>query len=372
MTTCEPTAPRAATEPRDTDRAGPAPPEPASRDVLLDNAKFLLIALVVIGHAISPARDTRLADALYFWIYLFHMPAFVLICGYLSKSFDGAPRRVDRLLTGVAVPYLIFWALYSGQQLLAGDSAPPSPLEPVWITWFLLALLLWRLSVPLWRRLRWPVAVAVGVSLATGVQEFGFDMSMSRVLSLLPFFVLGLALRPEHLEALRRRWVRVAAVLLFAAAFAATFVLIPDLSTEWVLWRETLETRDAPITPGLLVRAGFLAAAGLLALGVLALAPRRRTWFTALGATTMYVYLLHGLPIRIAEMAGWYDAVDGYAGLAVNTGAAVLLTLLLASRPVRWATRWAVEPRVPWVLARGGPGTGPEEAGTPSRNGSRV
>ncbi|MGH3747645.1 MAG: acyltransferase family protein, partial [Micromonosporaceae bacterium] len=90
------------------------------RVALLDNAKFLLIFLVVVGHAVELTPATPTGDAIYVWIYTFHMPAFVLIAGYLSRSFDGSAERVHRLLTTVVAPYLIFWVLYALQSLWVG------------------------------------------------------------------------------------------------------------------------------------------------------------------------------------------------------------------------------------------------------------
>ena len=35
--------------------------------------------------------------------------------------------------------------------------------------------------------------------------------------------------------------------------------------------------------------------------------PRRRMWFTALGAGTLYGYLLHGFLVKAADYQGWFD-----------------------------------------------------------------
>ncbi|MDS1272187.1 hypothetical protein RIF23_18010 [Lipingzhangella sp. LS1_29] len=347
--------------------AGSAPPEtvrkperPASasgpvRDAHLDNAKFVLIVLVFVGHAISPARDTLLAEAVYFWIYLFHMPAFVLICGYVSASFDGSARRVDRLITTVLAPYLIFWGVYVAEAHVAGRGYPESPVDPIWLTWFLVALFVWRISVPFWKRIRWPLAVAVAVSLAAATVSTGDALGISRILSLLPFFVLGLCLQPGHLEWLHQRWVQVLAVLVLLGTMVAAVPLASELSTEWVFWRASLADREVDLLPlGMAARTGFLVLAGVLTMAFLAVIPRAQTWFTQLGAYTMFVYLLHGLPIRIAEQLGWYEAVDGYAGLAANTVSAVVLSFVLCTPWVRRATGWLVEPHATWLHRRSG------------------
>lgn len=328
---------------------------PKKRDALLDNAKFLLIVLVFVGHAIEPVTETRLAEALYFWIYLFHMPAFVLISGYLSRSFDGSGRRIDKLLTTVVAPYLIFWGIYALQSLSVGRKLPDGPLEPLWITWFLAALFVWRLTVPLWNRIRWPFAVSIGISFLGGLVATGDALGVSRILSLLPFFVAGLMLEQRHFDMLKSGWVRAwsAAVVLVTAAM--TYIYLEQASREWVYWRESLLDRDVDLLPlGLPGRLAFLVLAFSLTAALLSLTPRRTTWFTRLGALTMYVYLLHGLIIRGAKQFGWYELTSDHLGdhgaLAVNVVLAVVFTCVLCTPWVRSATRWAVEPNVASLL----------------------
>ncbi|MCB0908932.1 MAG: hypothetical protein KDB63_17645 [Nocardioidaceae bacterium] len=64
-------------------------PAPASRprDPWLDNTKFVLVALVVVGHAIGLLKDGAAGEWLYNFVYFWHIPAFVLITGHFSPSF---------------------------------------------------------------------------------------------------------------------------------------------------------------------------------------------------------------------------------------------------------------------------------------------
>lgn len=350
----EPPAPAAA---GGTDTAAPRRPAPAKRDALLDNAKFLLIVLVVVGHAIEPTTDTRIGEAVYFWVYLFHMPAFVLISGYLSKSQDGSGRRIDKLLTTVAAPYLIFWGVYALQSLSVGRKLPDGPLEPLWLTWFLAALFVWRLTVPLWKRIRYPLAVAVAVSLAGGLVATGDVLGMSRIVSLLPFFVAGLLMEQRHLDLLTSGWVRAWSVGVVVVTAAMSYLYLEQLSREWVYWRESLVDRDMELLPvGIPGRILFMALAFSLTVAVLSLTPRAKTWFTRYGALTMFAFLLHGLVIRVAEGFGYFDWADralGAHGAFAVTGLLGLgLTFLLMSAWVRKATGWLVEPKLDRILRR--------------------
>src|SRR6266545_2379728 len=100
--------------PRTTAAGQPAPQPTKKRDAFFDNAKYLAIVLVAMGHAWEPLRgDSRAAAALYITVYTFHMPAFIVISGYFSRSFDAGPGRIKRLVTGVAVPYVLFEVAYS-------------------------------------------------------------------------------------------------------------------------------------------------------------------------------------------------------------------------------------------------------------------
>lgn len=56
------------------------------RDYLFDNYKVFLIFLVVIGHFIEPSyTNNEFLYTLKWFIFSFHMPAFIFISGYFSK-----------------------------------------------------------------------------------------------------------------------------------------------------------------------------------------------------------------------------------------------------------------------------------------------
>ncbi len=57
------------------------------RDSFFDNAKFILIVLVVFGHMIETfIEDNVTVYAIYKVIYSFHMPAFILVSGFFTKG----------------------------------------------------------------------------------------------------------------------------------------------------------------------------------------------------------------------------------------------------------------------------------------------
>ncbi|WP_030605934.1 acyltransferase family protein [Streptomyces fulvoviolaceus] len=349
--------------------AGPAPddrsgsPEapkqhenPKQRDAFFDNAKYLAIVLVAVAHAWEPLRPgSRAVTAAYILVYAFHMPAFIVISGYFSRGFDGSPEKIRRLITGVAVPYVVFETAYTLYTRWT-DQVPERPislLNPLYLTWFLAALFLWRLTTPLWRRVRWPLPLALALAVpATVSPAIGNDLALQRALQFLPYFVLGLCLKPEHFRLVRRREVRVLAVPLFVCALAVAYWAVPRRSGAWFFQRDGAGELGAPYWYGPVMTLVLFGCSLLLVVCFLAWVPGRRTWFTALGAGTLYGYLLHGFFAQGAKFWGWYDPewIGGPLGeIVVSVVAAAIVTALCAP-PVRRAFRCVTEPDLGWAF----------------------
>ncbi|MGH3488086.1 MAG: acyltransferase family protein [Actinopolymorphaceae bacterium] len=323
------------------------------RDPFFDNAKFLAIALVVVGHAVEPLLDVPAARAGYLFLYMFHMPVFIIIAGYFSRGFPSSSDKVRKLITQLLVPFVVFQLAYMGlARLVGGRDVDITLLDPYFLVWFLLALFAWRLSTPVWHRLRWPLGMAVGISVLAGIQELPGVLETGRILSLLPFFVLGLMIRAEHVEVLRRPMIRMLAALVMVGGLAVAWFAAPRMSVEWVLWRRSNAFLGVDDLTGTAMRLGMLVCATVLAAAFLALVPRGRTWFSGLGMATLYVYLLHGLPVKLADYAGWYDhpALHTVAGIAAVGAVGIVLALVLSTPVVRRLTGWAVEPRLAWAF----------------------
>lgn len=330
--------------------------EARGRDPFFDNAKYLTILLVGCGHAWEPLTyGSRAATALYLVVYAFHMPAFALISGYFSRGFDMSPGRVRRLVAQVAVPYVLFEVAYTLFYRWAAHDAgyPVSLLDPWFVMWFLPALFVWRLTAPVWRVLRHPVLVALAVAaLASMSPSTGGDLALQRVLGFLPCFVLGLVLRPEHFARLRTRAVRLAGLPVLAAALVCAYRVAPGFDTDWLYHRAAVTVTGAPAWAALLTTPALFVLALLLTGCFLAWVPGRRRWFTALGAGTLYAYLLHGFVIKASRYGGWYDHrwLHTPPGGLVVTALAVAMMTVLCTRPVRRVFGVLVEPRLAWAF----------------------
>ncbi|MFI8852161.1 acyltransferase family protein [Streptomyces sp. NPDC053499] len=328
-------------------------PYRGDRDPFLDNAKFLLIVLVVVGHIwpMGLVEGSRTVKAAYLWISSFHMPAFILLSGYFSRGFTGRPEQIRGLLTKVLAPYLVFEVLYTAVEAVAwGKPFQLTLTEPTFVCWFLAALFVWRLTAPVWRVIPWPLPVAVLVSLVAGTSTLGDDLALPRVLMFWPWFVLGLTLRPEHFARLREsRVLRYCAPPVLVAGGVAAYALAPGTDVHW-LWMSYGQADLGVSTPAyLLVRLGLFAVTALMTGAFLALVPRRALWLTALGAVTLYPYLLHGLLTTAAHAYGWDAPLRplGPFGAALLTACGAAVAVLLSTAPVRRLARPLIEPPVP-------------------------
>jgi fucose 4-O-acetylase-like acetyltransferase len=325
-----------------------------ARDPWLDNVKMVLVTVVVVGHAIVLVPLGEVQAQVYDFIYYWHIPAFVLVTGYLSRSFRWSRRHLLSVLTTLLVPYAIFeWLMATFRVHVVSeiDSVERMWLNPHWPMWYLVVLAMWRLLTPA-LRLHWvAVPLSVGVSLMAGIWNVElFDIN--RMLGLLPFFVAGLHLPASVLTAARARWSWLVGLVVLALVWRLAAVTDDYWSTQWLYYRTSYDELGEGTTDGAWDRLRLLGVAAAGSVAALSLVPRRRSFLSAMGASTLVVYLLHGFVIRLLEARGYADWMpdDEWATLAITVAFAVSLALLLAWPPVAGRLNALVDP-VNTVLA---------------------
>lgn len=349
------------TAPPETEQEHPEPaPEPTpdapkrKREPYLDNVKFVLIAFVIVGHSLVPTLSTDSARSLYIFIYTFHMPLFVLVSGYLSRNFWNSNAKTNKLVDTFVVPYVIVEVGYALVRLGLGQKWSLTIIDPAWINWYLLALLFWRLSTPVWKRMKYPIPVAIAIYLFAGFSQISGDFSMDRFFGLMPFFVIGLVMQPEHFELLDRRWIKIVSVFVVLGAAAVSIFIAPKAPLKPFYYKHSFQDMDLSWWMGLGVRAGLLICGLAMSYAVLALVPRRETWFTDLGTRTLYCYLLHGIPVLIAKDQGWLELpwLHGPLGVLAISASCFALAIVLCLPETRTVFKWVLEPRLTWLYRR--------------------
>lgn len=271
-----------------------------SRDHRLDRAKGILIMLVVLGHFLTRASgwDSETLRAVQTTIYSFHMPAFVFLAGITAKSTRLAERTMFFLVLLVtAIP-----AYYGWMALLDLDVGFDG-VTPIWLTWFLMAMVWWMLSVPLIERMpRTMLATSLVVGLIGGIiPSLGDEFAVARTLTFWPFFVVGKLYGARILSWAGERGIAGRTALTGAAIVPVALFVLGDVDRMWLFGSRSIEWFDVGVVDGLGMRAAVAVSAALSTLVLLTWTGRSDDVVATIGRRSLAIYLLHGFAVRLAE-----------------------------------------------------------------------
>ena len=170
-----------------------------ARDYRIDSMKGLLIILVIMGHLIIALDNYNFINhGVMGLIYIFHMPLFILISGYLTKHPDNQqPRQMWKGVGNIMVTLFIFQAITSFRiYLYSGDVLMSLKGFPFGILWYLMSLIWWRIMLyytpkSLLNRPLLYLIIAIVVSFMSGLFHLGSFLAVQRTLNFYFFFLLG-------------------------------------------------------------------------------------------------------------------------------------------------------------------------------------
>lgn len=305
------------------------------RNAYFDNARVLLIFLVVFGHMIQPFRDgsTEL-NTLYMWMYTFHMPVFIFLAGFFAKG-SGDIKYVLKLSKKLLLPYLIFQVVYSIFYFYIGKEGWQTSLfDPHWSLWFLFSLFSWHMLLYWFKKIPavLGILIAVQIGLIVGYfGEIGHTFSLSRTLVFFPFFLLGYWLTEKHVMWLKQRAFKLISLVIMSAAAVAIYYA-PDFNSGWLLASKSYGDLGSPEYGGIARLLVYLTST-LMAMSVMAWVPTVKSKLTFIGTRTLYVYLLHGFFIQYFREANLFN-VDNIFDLFGLGLLSALIVFILSSKPV--------------------------------------
>lgn len=88
------------------------------------------------------------------------------------------------------------------------------------------------------------------------------------------------------------------------AGFGLAFLTHDRMNARWLNWDTSNAELGVDELTGTVMRLALLATAAVLIAAFLAVVPSRRTWYSDLGAATLYGYLLHGFLTRLFTFEG--------------------------------------------------------------------
>lgn len=313
------------------------------RNYKIDNIRFILIFLVVLGHFFEPTSSTTLAYISEF-IYSFHMPVFVFISGYLAKF--NTQRIVRTYLYSyilMQTVYILFNKYYLGIYTTSFDYSYPH-----YTLWYLLAMAMYCMIIPLIQTDRIGkkivvLAISLFISLFAGTDlGVGYAFTAARFFGFLPFFVLGYYMRTEPLtEKLKKITLPVKLLLGIVFGGAICFFEMLILNTPLVsIW----DTYYA--FPYIQTNGGWKARVILLITGFLWIAfffiitPKKKIpVISNIGANTFPIYIFHGLVVKIM-LNGGLSNLDSIKYTVITVAVSAAMLLIFGTKTASAVAKW--------------------------------
>ena len=310
------------------------------RNYKMDNIRFLLIFLVILGHFIELFQG-EFSLALYKIIYSFHMPAFLFLTGFFARF---KPRKI---FFNLICPYILFQTLYRAFDafIIHGkDSFTLNFTTPYWILWYLLTVICYYLLIPLIdtenvRSRKIILGLAIAISLLAGYDSsIGYYGSLSRSFTFLPFFLAGFYLsKTKKMPQKNHLTLPLSGLLALLCSF---YIMNNSGITKQVLYG-SYSYEKAGYNP--LIKAIILVCGFAWIIFLLSAVPEKKIPFVSLlGQNTLSIFLLHGFVVKLANE---YDifafSETGNLLLAITLSLVIILLLgnpwvaLLFRRPTK-------------------------------------
>ncbi len=309
------------------------------RKYFYDNAKYILITLVVLAHFISPLQSVHTSvKGLWNMINTLHMPAMIFISGFFAKSYikkDGK-INVQRPVTYIIL-YLAAQLAVGVFQHFMGIDVPLSIFYARESLWFLQCLAAWYIMLPVIDKFKplWVMIAAVAFGFIIGYDSnVGHLASLSRMFVHFPFFLGGYYCTQLSIDKIFTKKAKIAAVIILISMFGISVVAAPHFSASIITcntrYMGIAGIRDWPFLLRWCARALFYIAAFLLGISFLALVPRKKTFFTKLGSRTLQVYILHRFLYILETEYKWYEPFESWWGVLVMMLIAIVASYILS------------------------------------------
>lgn len=283
-----------------------------NRIAYFDNAKAILIILVVFGHLLEQISFPN-SKGIYLCIYGFHMPAFIFISGLCFKKGSG----IKRLLSN----YIIFQSLYLLCEIIEKKkSFQFSYTTPSWIMWYLLSMIIWYVLceyLPCDKKRGIEILVfGIVLGLIVGYDKtIGRYLSLSRSIVFFSFFWSGVYIRAHYFEQFsafiskkntKNTLMKWCFLFISIVQIYVLFTYQTHIKKYW--FYETSPYNDKGYT--IVIRAWILLMAAVFSITFFFLIPKKEyAVLSRIGKNTLPVYLYHGILIKIADCCALFDKV---------------------------------------------------------------
>ena len=303
------------------------------RDPYWDNLKLALMFLVVLGHFLMPVKSSEgpFVKALFYWIYLFHMQAFVFVSGYSSKSYVRKSGKENKL-TGFLVTFVFFTVCIEIIEFIFTHGIRLRILFRITgAPWYMLAMFFWYLLIPFISRVRPVISLTLSIVLGVlcgMVSGLGSFLTLSRAIVFFSAFLAGYYFDGAWIQKIGKR-----GRLLSAGILLAVFLVLFFRQSAMSDFLKIIYAKSSYSKLGLTYAAGsayrllWYFVSAVMTMSFLSIIPRRKFFFTYIGGRTLSIYIVHRLIRDVFKYLDLYEYLgDGVylLGLCVCISVAVI------------------------------------------------
>lgn len=313
----------------------------SERDLRLDSIKGFLIILVILGHIIGACGKGVVCEGVWQIIYLFHMPLFIIVSGYLTR-IKKDNRSFWKSISHIAIPLLIFQILFVGIAVIVFRNAFSKSYlyTPYWTLWYLLSLLFWRIMIQytpkrLLEKSYLLLTIATIVAVFCGLMPNGRIMSIQRTFNFYPFFLFGYYIKQGVFKT--NLWPKYVSCGIILVAIVLIINNFPphvgyDSSRLMLRGADHYTIYDIPL------KMYYLLLSFIVSVSVFSLMPEINL-LSILGKESMFYYLYHGLIINffLQPVVSNFQLPNSFLFMLVYlVGVICLIFIMRRIKPFRW------------------------------------
>lgn len=276
-----------------------------------DNYKFFLICCVVLGHIGNKyAPQSRTLAMAQFWVYLFHMPAFIFVSGLFSK------KTIDMKRWNKIVPYIFLYVVmeiieYVASVMVRGvEQSGLDLFHENGVPWFALTMF-WCFFITVFVRKVHPgyvLVVSILLSVISGYcANIGSFLVIQRTIIFYPFFYLGYIIEIDKLLEFTNK---IIVKIISTIVIIGSLVWVAENYEKVAAWRSLFRARYTYMEMSAQYQWGFLwrlAAYGIsfiMLIAIISIVPYRKLPISWLGQRTLSVFVLH-YPLLVIMFNKW-------------------------------------------------------------------
>ncbi len=276
----------------------------SERIYYFDNLKYILILLVVIGHAVDLITyKSDYAKSVYIFIYLFHMPLFVFISGYFSKNT--IKNNNKNKIISYFILFILLTFLYEVLNCIQYKTMNYSLFTVGGISWYLFAMVGWYLISMITKKVnkKYLLILTICLSLIIGYDSSVSDfLVLSRIIVFYPYFLLGQICEEKYIKKIinnkRLKYFSITMLILWGVIclfFIDIVYNIRPILTSRTPYEDLAYFKNF----GALLRLLFYLSSIITGIAILSLIPRKKIFFSKFGSRTLAIYFFHYIVLRV-------------------------------------------------------------------------